>query len=105
METLTAILHEMRNEWKRDYDTVVTGGEAAAEPSHRRHRNEEIHLLGGLSKGVYIYRDAVQILGEHGNKEMDQSCSGRVLGSDSLEANAQENDFRQRLHTIEHERD
>lgn len=54
METLTAILHEMRNEWKRDYDTVVTGGEAAAEPSHRRHRNRKFIYWGDYPKG-YIY--------------------------------------------------
>lgn len=41
METLIAILHELRSEWRRDYETTVTRDEGTAEPSRRRHRNEE----------------------------------------------------------------
>lgn len=67
METLAAILHEMRNDRSRDY-TAVTGDEAAAEPSHRRHRNEEIPSMGGRPEGVHAYRDAIQTLGEHENE-------------------------------------
>ena len=47
METLTAILHELRDERRRDYETTAMRDEATAEPSHRRHRNEEVPLFGG----------------------------------------------------------
>lgn len=94
METLTAILNEMRNERRKDYDNAVTGEEAAAEPSHQRHRNEGIPSLGGRPERVHAYRDAVRTLGEHGNEERDQFHSGRVPGSDGRRANAQENDLR-----------
>lgn len=59
MEILTAILYEMRNDRKRDYDTAVTRDEATAEPGHRRHRNEEVPSLGGRPKGAHAYRDVV----------------------------------------------
>lgn len=51
METLTTILHEMRNERKINYDTAVTGDEAATEPGHRKHKNKEVPSLGDGLKG------------------------------------------------------
>ena len=45
METLTAILHELRDERRRDCETTAVRDEAVAEPSLRRRRIEEISLL------------------------------------------------------------
>ena len=51
MEILTTILHKLMDERRRDYETIVTRDEATAEPSHRRHRNEEVPPLGGQAYG------------------------------------------------------
>lgn len=50
METLTAILHELRNEQRRAYDANATRDDVATEPSHRRNRNEEIPSIRGTSQ-------------------------------------------------------
>lgn len=47
METLTAILHELRNERMKDYKATTIRDEVVAEPSYRKHGNEEIPPLGG----------------------------------------------------------
>lgn len=100
METLTAILHELKNERRRDYETTMKRNDAAAEPSHRRHRNEEIPSLGGQTDGVHAYRGVVWTPREHGNEGRDQSRRGRVLGSGNRRANAKESELRQWLHVI-----
>lgn len=33
METLTAILHELRDEWRKDCETTMVRDKAVAEPS------------------------------------------------------------------------
>lgn len=101
METLTTILHELRDERRRDYETTATRDEATTEPSHQRHRNEEIPLLGGQPYGVYPHRGAVRVPREYENEGIDQSRSGRVLGIDSQGVNAEESELKQRLHNIE----
>lgn len=105
METLTAILHEMRDERRRDYETTATRDEATAEPSHRRHRNEEVPSLREQPYGIHPHRSVVRIPGEHVAERRDQSRSGRVLGNDNRWTNVEENELRQRLHNIEWERD
>lgn len=50
MEILTAILHELRNEQRRAYDANATRDDVTTEPSHRRNRNEEIHLIRETSQ-------------------------------------------------------
>lgn len=59
METLTAILHELRNERMKDYKATTIRDEVVAEPSYRKHGNEEIPLLGGQPDGAHAHRDAV----------------------------------------------
>ena len=71
METLTTILHELRDERKRDYETTAVRDEAIAKPSHRRHRLEEIPPLGEQPHGVHPHRSASRIPGEHVNKGRD----------------------------------
>ena len=83
METLTAILHELRDEQRRDYETTAVRDEAIVEPSHQRCRIEEIPPLGEQPYGVHPHRSAGRVPGEHMDKGRDQSRSGRVLGIDS----------------------
>ena len=68
METLTALLHELRDDRRRDYETTEMRDEATAEPSHQRHRNEEVPSLGGQPYGVHPHRGAVRIPGEYVNE-------------------------------------
>lgn len=103
METLIAILHELRNERRRDYEVNAIRDEVAAEPSHRRDRNEEILSLGGQLDRVHNYRSGGQTSRERGNEGGDQPHSGRVLGNGSQRTNAEESELRQRLHNIEQE--
>lgn len=104
-KTLTAILHELRNERMKDYEATMIKDEVVAEPSYRKHGNEEIPPLGGQPDGVHAHRDAVQTLGEHGNEGRDQSRNGRIRRSGTRGANVEENELRLRLHNIEQERD
>ena len=101
METLTAILHELRDERRRDCETTAVRDEAIAEPSLQRRRIEEIPPLGGQPYGVHPHRSAGRIPGECVDEGRDQSRSGRVLGIDGREANIDESELRQRLHNTE----
>ena len=105
MKALTAILHELRDERRRDYETTVARDEAMVEPRHQRRRNEEIPLLGEQPYEVHPHRSAVWILGEHVDEGRDQSRSGWVLVIDSRGANAEESELRQQLHNVEQECD
>ena len=90
METLTAILHELRDERRRDCETTAVRDEAIAEPSLQRHRIEEIPLLGGQPYGVHPHRSAGRIPGECLDERRDQSRSGRVMRVDSRGVNVEE---------------
>ena len=94
METFTAILHELRDEQRWDYETTVARDEAMAEPRHRRRRNEENPPLGEQPYGVHPHRSAVRILGEHMDEGRDQSRSGRVMVIDNRGANTEESELR-----------
>ena len=82
METLTAILHELRDERKKDCETTVVRDEAVAEPSLRRRRIEEIPQLVDQPYGVPPQRNAGRIPEEFVAEGRDQSRSGRVLEID-----------------------
>lgn len=47
IETFTAILYELRNEQRRDYDINAHRDDVVMEPGHRKGRNEEVPSLGG----------------------------------------------------------
>ncbi|KAK9180622.1 hypothetical protein WN944_023755 [Citrus x changshan-huyou] len=94
METLTAILHELRDERRRDCETTAVRDEAVAEPSLRRRRIEEIPPLGDQPYGVHSHRSAGRIPGECVDEGRDQSRSGRVLGIDGRGANIDESELR-----------
>ena len=64
METLTAILHELRDERRRDCETIVERDEAVAEPSLRRRRIEEIPPLVDQPYGEHPHRSTGRIPGE-----------------------------------------
>lgn len=81
METLIAILHELRNERMKDYEATMIRDVVVAKPNYRKHGNEEIPPLGGQPDGAHAHRDAVQTLGEHGNERRDQSRNGRIRRS------------------------
>ena len=61
METLTVILHELRDERRRDCETTVVRDEAVAEPSLRRRRIEEIPPPVDQPYGVPPQRNASRI--------------------------------------------
>ncbi|KAH9686870.1 hypothetical protein KPL70_014547 [Citrus sinensis] len=82
IETLTTILHELRDEQRRDYETTAMRDEAIAESSHQRRRLEEIPPLGEQPHGVHPYRSAIRIPEEHVDEGRDQSCFGRVAAHD-----------------------
>ena len=65
METLTAILHELRDERRRENETTALRDETVAEPSLRRRRIEEIPPLVDQPYGAYPHRNAGRNLGEH----------------------------------------
>lgn len=89
----------------KDYKATTIRDEVVAEPSYRKHGNEEIPPLGGQPDGAHAHKDAVQTLGEHGNEGRDQSRIGQICGSGTRGANVEENELRLRLHNIEQESD
>ena len=101
MATLTSILHELRDERRRDCETTAVRDEAVAEPSLWRRRNEEIPPLVDQPYGVHPHRSAGQIPGERVDEGRGQSRSGRVLGIDGRGANINESERRQLLHNAE----
>lgn len=105
IETLTTILHELRDERRRDCETVAVRDEAITEPSLWRHRIEEIPPLGEQPYWVHPHRSAGRIPRECVDEGRYQSRSGRVLGVDSRGVNVEESELRQRLHNAEQERD
>ena len=105
METLTAILHELRDERRRDYETPVGRDEVRAEPSLWRRRVEEIPPPVDQPYGVHPYRSIGRVPGERVDEVRDQSHSGRVLKIDGRGARVNEGELRQRLQNAEQERD
>ena len=105
METLTAILHELRDERRRDYETFVGRDEVVTEPSLQRRRVEEIPPPIDQPYGPHPHRSTCQIPGERVDEGRDQPCSGRVLKIDGRGANIDEGELRQRLQNAEQERD
>ena len=105
METLRAILHELRDERRREYETTAVRDEAIAEPSHRRRRTEEIPPLAEQPYGVHPHRSSVRIPGERTDEGRDQSRSGRAPGIDSRGTNVEESELKQQLHNAEQEQD
>ena len=105
METLTAILHKLRDERRSDCETTAVRDEVVAEPSLRRRRIEEIPPLGDQPYGMHSHRSVGQISRERVDEGIDQSRPGRVLGVDSRGVNGEESELRQQLHNAEQERD
>lgn len=105
IETLTAILHELRDERRRDCETAVGRDEVVVEPSLRRRRIEEIPPPVDQPYGVHPHRNTGRILGERVDEESDQPRSGWVLKIDGRGATIDEGELRQRLQNAEQERD
>ncbi|XP_052292038.1 uncharacterized protein LOC127900828 [Citrus sinensis] len=105
METLKAILHELRDERRRDCETTVVRDEAVAEPSLRRRRIEEIPPPVDQPYGVHPQRSAGQIPEERVVEGKDQSRSGLVLKIDARGLNIDEGELRRQLHNAKQERD
>ena len=94
METLTAILHELRDERRRDHKIPVG-----------RDKVKEIPLPVDQPYGVHPYRSIGRVPGERVDEVRDQSHSGRVLKIDGRGARVDEGELRQRLQNAEQERD
>ena len=105
METLTAILYELRDERKRDCETPVGRDEVVAEPSLRRRRVEEIPPPMDQPYGVHPHRSTGRVPGERVDEGRDQPRPGRVLEVNARGASVDEGELRQRLHNAELERD
>ena len=105
METLTAILHELRDERRRDCETTVWRDEVVAEPNLRRYRVEEIPPPVDQSYGAHPHRSTCQIPGKCVDEGRDQPCSRRVLEIDGRGANIDKGELRQRLQNAKQERD
>lgn len=105
METLTTILHELRNGQIRVGDVSMARDGVVLEPSSRRSRDEEIpsvkgHIFRKRSSGV-----GNQSLGERNHETRGQLHSGQNSGNDNREANTEESELKQHLHDIKQERD
>ena len=94
METLTTILHELRDERRRDCETTAVREETIAKPGHRRRRNEEIPPLGEQHYGVHPHKSVVRIPRVCADEGRDQSHYGWVLRIDSRKANTKESELR-----------
>ena len=73
METLTTILHELRDERRREDETTAVRDETVAEPSLRRRRIEEIPPLVDQPYGAYPHRNTGQNPGERLDEGRDLS--------------------------------
>ena len=82
METLAAILFELRDERRRDCETPMGRDEAGAEPSLRRRRVEEIPPPADQPNGVHPHRSTGRIPGEQVDEGRNQPHPGRVLEAD-----------------------
>ena len=87
METLAAILGELRDERRRDCETSVGRDEVGAERSLRRRRVEEIPPPADQPNGVHPHRSTGRVLAERVDEERDQPCPRRVLEIDGRAAN------------------
>ena len=105
METLAAILGELRDERRRDCETPVGRDEVGAEPSLRRRRVEEIPPPADQPNGVHPHRNIGRVPAERLDEGRDQPRPGQVLEIDGRAANIDEGELRQRLHNAEQERD
>ena len=105
METLMTILHELRDERRRDYETAAGRDEVVAEPSLRRCKIEEIPSPVDQSRGVLPNRSTDWIPGECIDEGRNQPYSGQVLKIDGRGANIDEGELRQLLQNAEQERD
>ncbi|KAH9782075.1 Integrase catalytic domain-containing protein [Citrus sinensis] len=72
METLTAILHELRDERRNDCETTVVRDEAVAEPSLRRRGIEEISPLVDQPYRVHPHRSAGELRQRLHNAEQER---------------------------------
>ena len=90
MATLTAILHELRDERRRECEIAVGRDDVVAEPSLRRRRAKEVPPPVNQPYGVHPYRSTGRIPGERVDEGRDQPCSGRVLEIDGRGANIDE---------------
>lgn len=95
METLTAILYELRDERRRDCETTVGRDEVRAEPSLQRRRVEEIPPPMDQPHGVHPYRSTGRVPGERVDEGRDQPCPGRVQEIDGRGASIDEGEPRQ----------
>ena len=82
METLAAILFELRDERIRDCETPVGRDEAGAEPSLQRRRVEEIPPPADQPNGVHPHRSIGRVPGERVDEGRDQPRPRQVLGID-----------------------
>ena len=105
MDTLTAILYELRDERRRDCETPMGRDEVEAEPSLRRRKVEEIPLPADQLNGVHPCRSTGRVHGECVDKGRDQPRPGQVLEIDGRGASVNEGELRQRLQNAEQERD
>ena len=105
METLAAILGELRDERRRDCETPVGRDEVGAEPSLRTRRVEEIPPPADQPNGVHPHRSTGRVPGERMDEWRDQPHPGRVFEIDGRATNVDEGELRQRLHNAEQERD
>lgn len=104
METLTAVLFELRDERRRDCETPMGRNEAGAEPSHRRRRVEEILPLADQPNEVPL-TSIGRVTGEHTDEARDQPRPRRVSETNGHRADVDEGELRQRLQNVEQERD
>ena len=79
METLAAVLFELRDERRRDYETPVGRDGVGAEPSLRGRRVGEIPPPADQPNGVHPHRSTGRVPGEHVDEGRDQPRPGRVL--------------------------
>ncbi|KAH9651158.1 putative disease resistance RPP13-like protein 1 [Citrus sinensis] len=105
METLANILHELRDERRRNCETPVGRDDVGAEPSLRRRRVEEIPPSADQPNGVYPHGSTSQVSGGRIDEGRDQPLPGRVLEVNGRGGSVDEGELRQRLHNAELERD
>ncbi|XP_024036872.1 uncharacterized protein LOC127898770 [Citrus sinensis] len=72
METLAAVLYELRDERRRDCETPVRRDEVGAEPSHQRRRVEETPPPVDQPNGVHPHRRELRQRLQNAEQERDQ---------------------------------
>ena len=78
METLAAILYELRDERRRDCETPMGRDEIEAEPSLRRRRVEEVPPPADQPNGIHPHRSTGRVPGERLDEGRDQPTPGQV---------------------------